>query len=144
MEIIEARSPEEMARAYSLLLQLYPVEKYLHMGADVFRSTLDEMCEEGYRQILLVEDGKCIAMSGFNITMRLYIGRVMRVHHIIIDEAYRGKGLTKILMPWLENEAKKNAAKALILDSSIEKSDNHDFYHHVGFQEYAKHFVKWV
>lgn len=145
MKIVEVTTLEEMMQGYQVLCQLYPPEKFAYMEEASFRALLPEMQAQGYRQIMVLdEQEKCVAIAGFNVAIRLYIGRIMRVHHLVVDQSYRGKGISKNMIEWLEQEAKQQQAEALVLDSTLMKTANHAYYHHMGFEEFAKHFVRWV
>lgn len=143
MKIVECKTVDKIVANHSVLTQLYPVERFPHMELAQYRRLVPEMQRQGYRQVgVFLEDGTCVAVAGFNVAIRLYLGWILRVNDIVVDEAYRGQGVGRMLLDWLEVEAKRQETAALVLDSTLPKTDNHAFYEHMGFEEYARHFVK--
>lgn len=64
----------------------------------------------------------------------------MLIENVAVLPAYRGKGVGKLLMQELENFARKNECKYIILVSESKRKVSHKFYESIGFsvnQEYG-------
>ena len=137
--IRELNTFKEMSQQLSLINQLSPDIKQ----AD-YERMLKEMLKNGYRMII-VEEGKIIiGVSGFWIGTKLYSDKYLEADNVVIDEAYRSKGIGKLLMDWLTEEAKRCNCKMIMLDAYVENFPGHRFYYREGFIARGNHFLKKI
>lgn len=142
MEITPCNTAEEIIANYDIITQLYPPSGFKHMEYGSYCKLVPIMLQQGYRQVKATIDGKTVAVASFNDTIRLYLGHIIRVHDLVVDTPHRGKGIARKLVEYMEQIAKEENACALVLDATLTKKDNHEFYEHIGFEPHALHFIK--
>ena len=103
---------------------------------------LEEMLNNGYRMIGVFDADKCIGVSGFWLGTKLYSDKYLEADNVVIDKGYRSKGIGKLLMDWLEEEAKRKGCKMLMLDAYVENFSGHKFYWREGYTARGFHFLK--
>ena len=137
--VIQELSKEEMFLQLPLINQLSPDIKQKE-----YERMLDEMLKRGYRMIGVFEGRKCIGVSGFWLGTKLYSDKYLEPDNVVIDKTYRSKGIGKILMDWLEAEAKSKGCKTILLDAYVENFSGHRFYYREGFIARGFHFLKKI
>ena len=109
-----------------------------------YERMIKEMLIHGYRMVGVYDGKKCIGISGFWISTKLYCDKYLEADNVVIDKKYRSKGIGRMLMAWLEKEGKKNGCKMLMLDAYIENFSGHRFYYREGFIARGFHFLKKI
>jgi len=137
--IRELTTFDEMAQQLSLINQLSPDIK--QKG---YERMLKEMLKNGYRMIIVEEGEKIIGVSGFWIGTKLYCDKYLEPDNVVIDKNYRSKGIGKLLMDWLTEEAKRNNCTMVMLDAYLENFSGHRFYYREGFIARGFHFLKKI
>ena len=138
-QIKEIKAGNEMAARYELFAQLnpsVPKNDYVRM--------LKDMCSQGYRMIGIFDKDVCMGISGFWIGTKLYCGKYLEPDNVVIDKDHRSKGVGKILMDWLEEEAKRNDCSMVMLDAYLENIPGHRFYYREGYVARGFHFIKKI
>lgn len=128
---------DEMVNQISVIQELDP-----HLTIHEYEMMLNEMLANGYGQIGVFENEKCIAISGFWINTKLYSGKYLEMDNVVVLPEYRSKGVGKILSDWCINKAKENNCKRLMLDAYLENKKAHSFYEREGFTKRGFHFIK--
>lgn len=128
---------DEMVNQISVIQELGP-----HLTIHEYEMMLNEMLANGYGQIGVFENEKCIAISGFWINTKLYSGKYLEMDNVVVLPEYRSKGVGKILSDWCINKAKENNCKRLMLDAYLENKKAHTFYEREGFTKRGFHFIK--
>jgi len=137
INIIELRSKEQMLAQLQLINQLHPAlthAKYADM--------LDTMLTNGYRQVGIFENEKCIGISGFWINVKIYSGKYVELDNVIVDQNHRSKKIGKLLCDWIHNEAKQKGCLMAMLDAYVENTSAHRFYKREGYSITGFHFLK--
>ena len=142
MEIIECKTKEEIISNFPILTQLYSIDRYPHMTKENFARLLPEMQDQGYRQVAAIKDGKTLAVAGFSTAIRLYLGKIMRINDIVVDESWRRQGIGAAIIDRIIEEARKEECVAIVLDTGIERKDTHRFYEREGFTIQSHHFIR--
>ena len=57
----------------------------------------------------------------------------MLIENVVVDPAYRGQGIGKQLMQYVENFGKDNQCKYVLLVSEAKRTDSHKFYESLGY-----------
>ena len=135
--IIKELPKAEMLLQLPLINQLSPDIKQKD-----YERMLEEMLKYGYRMIGVFDGKKCIGVSGFWLGTKLYSDKYLEADNVVIDKAYRSKGIGKLLMDWLEAEAKRKGCKMIMLDAYVENFSGHKFYYREGFIARGFHFLK--
>lgn len=136
---IRELNEKEMLDQYSLVVQLSPeIEK------KEYERMVRDMVKQDYRMIGAFDQQACIGVSGFWINTKLYCDRYLEPDNVVSDKNYRSKGVGKMLMDWLTEEAKRCGCKTIILDAYVENSAAHRFYFREGFITRGFHFLKKI
>jgi GNAT superfamily N-acetyltransferase len=122
---------------HKLLTQLSP-----QVTKKNFDRMLKEMLEQGYRMIGAFDGKKCVGIAGFWIATKFYCGRYLEPDNVVVDKKYRSKGVGKLMLDWLTEEARRNKCKTMILDAYVENFPAHRFYYREGFIGRGIHHLK--
>ena len=128
-----------MLAQFSLMKQLTKKLKKSH-----YKHMLKDMLAHGYRMAGVFEEGKCVGLSGFWISTKIYSGKYVELDNVVMDEKHRSKGIGKMLSDWIIAEAKKQGCKTAMLDAYVENSAGHKFYLREGYRIRGFHFIKKI
>jgi len=140
MDIIikDLETKNVMMDAFPLIHQMY--KKMDYKG---FESALDEMIlNNNYKMVAGFHDEKMIAISGYWIARMLYCGRYLQASNLVVDENFRGNGVGKKILNYLENKARKLGCDKMVLDSYSENKKSHSLYFREDFYIRGFHFMK--
>ena len=126
-----------MGSLFPIIVQLSPALKEKE-----YKLMLKDMLLHGYRMAGAFDKNKCVGVSGFWISTKLYSGKYVELDNVVIDRHYRSQGLGKLLCDWIVKEAKKAGCKTAMLDAYTENSAGHKFYLREGFILRGFHFLK--
>ncbi len=128
---------DEMLLNYNLIAQLSP-----QLKEKDHQRLLTQMVPYNYYQAAAYDGDTCIAVSGYWICTKLYSGKYMEIDNFVVGEAYRSKGVGKLLLDWMINEAKENGCQTVMLDAYVENFKAHRFYYREGFIARGFHYLK--
>lgn len=131
------KTKEEMLAQLEVLQFLYP-----SLTAAQYDQELDLMLPHNYCQLAVYENAKCIAISGFWIGNKLWIGKYLELDNIVVDPAYRSKGVGELIFKTLEQTAVEENCNMLALDSYTSNFKAHKFFYNQGFGPKGFHFIK--
>lgn len=123
---------------------IYPLIKHHNpwMAKAQFTRFLKEMIAGGYRVIAAFDGPRMVGISGFWIGTRFWCGRQFDIDNFVVDETYRGGGVGKKMVAWLEKKAKDEQCDLIVLDSYTSSPGAHMFYYKQGFTITGYHFTK--
>ncbi|MBI1885421.1 MAG: GNAT family N-acetyltransferase [Chloroflexi bacterium] len=101
--------------------------------ADVFRRIL----VDPWQRLLVAEDGGRIVGSAHLMVLQHFDNALKRsgvVEGVVVDEAYRGKGVGAALMRGVAEMARKQRCYKLALTSNLARSGAHRFYSRLGWK----------
>jgi len=101
-----------------------------------------EMAQQSYECIGIYDAEKLMGVCGMWFQTRHYAGKSMEVDHVIIDDAYRNKGIGGQLMEFVYNYARKKSCNWVELNTYVHNFPSHKFYYNQGFVAKGYHFVK--
>jgi GNAT superfamily N-acetyltransferase len=137
MLVRELVDKAEMLLHLSVLNELYP-----NLTEEEYARELDDMLPHRYGQIAVFDGEVCVAISGFWIGNKLWIGKYLELDNIVVRSEYRSQGLGKMLFDFLERKAIENDCKMLSLDSYTVNFKAHKFFYNEGYVPKGFHFVK--
>jgi GNAT superfamily N-acetyltransferase len=137
MLVRELVDKTEMLAQLSVLNELYP-----NLTLDEYAVELDEMLPHRYGQVAVYDENECIAISGFWIGNKLWVGKYLELDNIIVREKYRSQGVGKLMFDFLEKKAKEQQCNMLSLDSYTNNFSAHKFFYNEGFAPRGFHFIK--
>ena len=130
---------EEMLPNLQLITQLSP-----QLSADTYNSLLHDMVPHNYFQVVIMDGEMAIGVSGYWICTKLYSGKYLEIDNFVIDEGHRSKGAGKLLLDWIQEEARLNGCATVMLDAYVENFKAHRFYYREGFIARGFHYMKKV
>ena len=137
MLVRELVDKAEMLEQLSVLNELYP-----NLTLDEYSVELDDMLPHRYGQVAVFDENECIAISGFWIGNKLWVGKYLELDNIIVLEKYRSQGIGKLMFDFLEKKAKEQQCNMLSLDSYTNNFSAHKFFYNEGYAPRGFHFIK--
>jgi GNAT superfamily N-acetyltransferase len=137
MLVRELVDKEEMLKYLPVLNELYP-----SLTAEEYSRELDEMIPCRYGQVAVFEEEECIAICGFWIGNKLWIGKYLELDNIVVRASHRSQGVGKLMFDFLERKAVEQECKMLALDSYTSNFKAHKFFYNEGYAPKGFHFVK--
>ncbi|MBU2019829.1 MAG: GNAT family N-acetyltransferase [Bacteroidetes bacterium] len=137
MILKELTKIEEMLPHLALLNEMYP-----NLTSAEYANRLEEMVPFRYAQVGVFEGEDCVGISGYWLHTKVWIGRILELDNVIIKKEYRGKGAGKLIQDYLENKAKENNCRVMVLDAFVTNFAAHKFYMNAGYVAKGYHFVK--
>ncbi|MEI8116367.1 MAG: GNAT family N-acetyltransferase [Flavobacteriia bacterium] len=137
MLVRELVDKEEMLKFLPVLNELYP-----SLTAEEYSRELDEMLPCRYGQVAVFEEDECIAICGFWLGNKLWIGKYMELDNIVVRASHRSQGVGKLMFDFLERKAIEYRCKMLSLDSYTNNFKAHKFFYNEGYSPKGFHFVK--
>jgi len=130
MKIIEVKEylPEYLKAVQKLLQQL--ITDSMPFTEANFKSILN--AENSY-MFFLLEGDVITGMASVGI-YRSPSGVKAWIEDVVVDEAYRGKGLGRLLIQYVINFAKSKGADLLMLTSSPKRITANNLYQSIGFK----------
>lgn len=137
MQIIELTRKEEVLKTYPLLKQLYP-----ELTAEQYETYIDDLLPLSYRRIVVEENGHYLASAGVLMGVHFKFGKYLYINDLVTDSTHRSHGIGKMLVDWIEEEAKRLGCTGIKLSSNVNRHDAHRFYVTDGFFVHGYYFVK--
>jgi ribosomal protein S18 acetylase RimI-like enzyme len=128
-----------MLKQYHLIQQLNPNLKLEH-----YQQMLPEMINANYKMLGVFHEENCIAISGYWIQTKIYSGKYLEPDNVVVDTAFRSKGIGELMLKELEIIAQDNSCRFMMLDAYLENGRAHLFYENFGFQKKGFHMLKKI
>jgi len=136
-EIRPASTDADIAACFPVMVQLRP-----RLAAGEFVARVRAQMEQGYRLAALREAGAVRAVAGYRTGLNLAWGRFFYVDDLVTAADARSRGHGRVLLAWLEGEARRLGCDQLHLDSGRQRADAHRFYAREGLDSGSLHFMK--
>jgi GNAT superfamily N-acetyltransferase len=133
----ELATIEEMKDSYDLLKEL----GYSH-SLETYFNYLEDMIPKGYKQMAMLEDNKCVALSGFWMSTKLFCGPYVELDNFVVAASHRSKGIGSLLCNFIEERAKQSGCNIAVLDAYVYNERAHQFYFRQGYIIRGFHFLK--
>lgn len=130
---------EQMLPYWQLITQLTPT-----LTQENYKQYLTEMVPHNYYQVVAYDGETCAGISGYWMATKLYSGKYLEIDNFVVDTNYRNAGVGKQMVDWLENEARANDCKIMMLDAYVENFKAHRFYYREGFIARGYHYLKFL
>jgi GNAT superfamily N-acetyltransferase len=111
-----------LVRAETVHRELRP-----HLPA-AYSERMAEIFATGVEMWVAVEDTKVLGVAVFRIIENTSAGRKLYVDDLVTDETQRSRGVGKLLLDALTNEARQRRCHTIDLDSGTHRTDAHRFY----------------
>lgn len=126
-----------MTAQLELIQQLYP-----KMTLAKYRSFLEEMIPNKYTQVAVFDNNQCIGITGCWTSVKLWSGKYLEIDNFVAHEAYRSRGIGKMLTDFIEEKALELGCTNIVLDAFTTNFAAHRFYYNQGYGPKGFHFVK--
>jgi GNAT superfamily N-acetyltransferase len=130
---------EQMLPNWQLITQLTA-----SLTQENYKQYLTQMVPHNYYQVVAYDGETCVGISGYWIATKLYSGKYLEIDNFVVDGNYRNAGIGKQMVDWLENEARANDCKIMMLDAYVENFKAHRFYYREGFIARGYHYLKFL
>jgi N-acetylglutamate synthase-like GNAT family acetyltransferase len=88
-------------------------------------------------------DGRVVGLAGIHTSPSLEHDRdAAKVSTIVVDEAFRGAGIGRALLDAVEAEARARDCALVFLTTAERRTDAHEFYRELGWEETGRRFAK--
>lgn len=103
---------------------------------------LADMRSQHYECVGVYDDGKLIGVSGLWIMTKYYVGRHIEPDNVIIDPAYRGRGIGEQLMEWIYDYGRSRGCVASELNCYVSNNAGQKFWMNQGYKIVGYHFQR--
>ncbi len=103
---------------------------------------LDDMRKNGYQCAGVFAGGRCVAVAGLWFGTRFWCGRYVDIDNVVVDESWRGRGIGRLLLDWVEAYARRQGCEKAVLDAYVTNGPAHAFYIRRGYRIVGFHFDK--
>ena len=128
--------PAWLARCEAVHRELRP-----DLPAD-YIGTMQGVVEDGGEMVAATAGAEVVAVAVFRCYRNTSSGVHVYVDDLVTAAAARSRGIGKVLLDWLTDEARGRGATRLRLDSGTQRIDAHRFYHREGMHIACFHFSR--
>jgi GNAT superfamily N-acetyltransferase len=93
-----------------------------------YAGRMAEIFATGVEMWVAVEGDEVLGVAVFRIIENTHIGRKLYIDDLVAEEARRSKGIGKLLLDGLTEEARRRGCLSIDLDSGTQRTDAHRFY----------------
>lgn len=137
--IRELATLADMEANLALLQHLNPT-----LQAAAYRTMLEDMIPNGYKQVAVYDGDKVIGLSGYWIITKLYCGKYIEMDNVVVNPAWRSRGIGQLLCNWIKEKAKSSGCKSIHLDVYAHNKHAHRFYFREGFMIEGFHMIQYL
>lgn len=104
---------------------------------------LAELCQQANRAIYVAAypGGEVVAWIDLYIHRSLLDNPLVMLGGVVVDAAYRGKGIGRRLMEHAESWGRARGCDGVYLKSGADREDAHAFYEHLGYRILKTQYV---
>lgn len=128
---------DEIVSALPVFSRFYP-----SISKKNLLSLLHEMSEQGYQCAVAFDNEVSIGVVGIWIQTKLYVGKHIEYDNVYIVPEYRGQGVGKKLLAFVEQYAKAQHCIAAELNCDIDEEESKDFWEKQGFDVIGLRYQK--
>ncbi len=132
-------SKAEMLQHLPVIQTLYP-----DIDAVTYSELLDGMLPNTYAQLAIFNKEECIGIAGYWLNTRLWCGKYLDMDNVVVLAEYRGRGIGTLMLKKLEEIAKQENCKKIVLDAYVDNYAAVRFYIREGFIQRGYHMIKAV
>lgn len=137
MKTVELTTIEEMLEQIGIIRHLYP-----NISEEKYQNYLEAMIPHNYTQIAILEEEKCVGLTGLWYGIKLWSGKYMEIDNFIVHPDHRSKGIGKRLTDYVNQKATDLDCTMIVLDAYTQNFTAHRFYYNQGYAPRGFHFIK--
>jgi len=113
-------------------------------AADGLESRLEAVLDDPRAGVLVADDAGALvgATTFFFVPVAHEVGAWCRITTLLVDEAYRGRGIGRMLVGAAESAARDASCSRIEATSALHRSGAHRFYASLGYDQTSAHFLK--
>jgi ribosomal protein S18 acetylase RimI-like enzyme len=136
--VVRTALDSDAPRLVELIIALgHPIK-----DADV-RRNLDALSQNGLLPLVVTDGDEVIGMCGISAMVTVHRpAPVGRISVMIVDEAYRGRGIGAMLIAEAEKRLADRGCKIIEVTSNMRRDRAHHFYEQLGFERTSLRFMK--
>ena len=141
--IREIKLEEEIGATYQIMQQLRTKinkESYIENVKKMINSEKKYTLFGAFSE----KEKQCVAVIGFSYDFRLSVGKMIYIEDLVVDKNHQNLGIGRKLMNHVENIARKENIRTLVLDSAIHRKEAHKFYDNIGFINTSNNYKKFL
>ena len=139
METLQLETVAQMVAQIETIRFLYP-----NMSVKTYETYLNNMLPNGYKQVAVFENNKCVGLSGYWYNTKLWTGPYLEIDNFIVHPDHRKKGIGKIITDFIDAKAKELSCTCVVLDAFTGNFQAHRFYYNQGYEPRGFHFIKTI
>lgn len=89
-------------------------------------------------------DDACVSVAGWRLLANTHLGLVLYVDDLVVDGSHRGQGYGHAMLDEMLRIASSLGARAIDLDSGVQRSEAHRFYFANGYSISSHHFRRMI
>jgi ribosomal protein S18 acetylase RimI-like enzyme len=121
---------QELSQAYFILKEIRDNQPF-----SSFIKLHKIMEAEGYKMFVIFDGDELCTIATINIRENEHYGKFLYIYDLITKQEKRSCGFGSLMISKLNKYAKNNLCKYLVLNSSIDKIDAHNFYEREQFKQ---------
>jgi len=125
-----------LARAEAVHRELRP-----QLAAD-YAGQMQGIFADGGEMIVAAQGESVLGVAVYRCLRDTFSGKRFYVDDLVTTSAQRSQGVGKLLLGWLQTEARQRAAKVFMLDSGTQRTAAHRFYFREGMVIASFNFTK--
>jgi GNAT superfamily N-acetyltransferase len=86
----------------------------------------------------------CVSVAGWRLMANTHLGLVLYIDDLVVEQSQRSRGYGHHMLKEMERIASDSGAKAIDLDSGVQRSDAHRFYFANGYSISSHHFCHMI
>jgi GNAT superfamily N-acetyltransferase len=139
METLQLETVAQMVAQIETIRFLYP-----NMSVKTYETYLNNMLPNGYKQVAVFENNKCLGLTGYWYNTKLWTGPYLEIDNFIVHPDHRKKGIGKIITDFIDAKAKELSCTCVVLDAFTGNFQAHRFYYNQGYEPRGFHFIKTI
>ncbi len=129
MKLIDVTDTKGAILELDWLMKAESVHRQLRpMLPSDYVARMREVFANGARLLLAVDNEVVIGLALWRLLENTYEGKRLHVDDLVTEENQRSKGVGKLLLSYLEAQAKDLGCHVLALDSGVQRTAAHRFY----------------
>ena len=143
--IVRSASSKDIPEILGLLYDLGRPKPQQDSDVEIFRKLVTKYVKDSDKTILVAEfdDMKIVGMVSVMFLPRLNQTTLeMYIPELIVLEKYHNHGIGKKIINSCISIAKKKNCHRIRLESGNQRKESHQFYKHLGFEQFAHSFTK--
>ena len=143
MKLIDVTDSTGVILELGWLIKAESVHRQLRpMLPDDYIARMHEVFANGARLLIAVKGEQVAGLALWRLIENTYEGLQLHIDDLVTEETQRSKGIGKLLLNHLENQAKDLGCDVLALDSGVQRASAHQFYFRESMHIFAFSFRK--